>query len=61
MLSGTLRWGNVVAPVKGRLKGTEIAFRAGDTEYRGQVKGEAMEGSSKSAGTEAAWQATRAN
>jgi len=59
MLAGTLTSGNVVAPLKGRLKGAEITFTAGDTEYTGEVKGNVIEGSSKAAGKEAAWRATR--
>jgi len=61
VFKGTLSSGNVVAPVvKGRLKGEEIAFTAGGTEYEGRVSGNVMEGTSKSAGKETAWRATRA-
>jgi SAM-dependent methyltransferase len=60
LLSGRLRSGNVVAPVKGRMRGAEIAFTAGDTEYAGTVTDEAMEGVSKTRGTQATWRASRA-
>jgi SAM-dependent methyltransferase len=60
MLKGTLTTGNVVAPVKGRLTGAEIAFSAAGTEYKGRVTGDAIEGASTAAGKEAPWRATRA-
>lgn len=40
MLSGTLRTEGRTLPLEGgRVRGTEIAFRAGGTEYRGSVDG----------------------
>jgi SAM-dependent methyltransferase len=59
VVSGTLKSGNVIAPVKGKLRGDEITFTAGGTEYTGRVSGSTMEGTSKSGGTEAKWQAAR--
>ena len=59
MLKGTLTTGNVVAPVKGRLRGAEIAFSAGGTDYKGRVNSKVMEGRSTAAGKETAWRATR--
>jgi hypothetical protein len=58
MLKGTLTTGNVVAPVKGRLKGAEIVFTAAGAEYKGRVKGNVMEGTSTAAGKES-WRATK--
>ena len=60
MLKGTLTVGNVVAPVKGKLAGAEIAFSAGSTEYKGLVNGDAMEGTATTGGKEAPWRASRA-
>jgi hypothetical protein len=60
MLEGTLTAGNVIAPVKGKLTGAEIAFSAGGTHYKGRVSGDVMEGTSATAGKEAPWRATRA-
>ncbi len=60
MLKGTLTTGNVVAPVKGRLTGAEIAFSAAGTEYKGRVNGDVFEGESTTAGKAAPWRATRA-
>jgi SAM-dependent methyltransferase len=55
--SGTLKNGNVITPVTGgKLKGTEISFTAGGTEYTGTVNGSTIEGMTK-AGDK--WQAKR--
>jgi Methyltransferase domain len=58
ILSGRLRSGNVVAPVKGRLKGNAIAFTAADTEYAGELKGEVIEGTARGP-AQTAWRAVR--
>jgi SAM-dependent methyltransferase len=58
--TGRLATGNVVAPIaNGKLSGEQITFTAGGAEYAGRVSGSAMEGTAKSGGTEAKWQATR--
>jgi SAM-dependent methyltransferase len=60
MFTGTLTTGNVVAPITdGKLNADQITFTAGGTPYTGWVKGSAMEGTSKSGGTDAKWQATK--
>ncbi|MGH7823936.1 MAG: SAM-dependent methyltransferase [Candidatus Binatia bacterium] len=56
MISGTLKSGNVVAPVKGKLNGDEIIFTAGEAQYTGRVSGNSIEGTLKSGGS---WRATR--
>jgi hypothetical protein len=57
---GTVKTGNVIAPImQGRLKGDQISFTAGDTQYSGTVKGGTMDGTAKSAKGEAKWTATR--
>src|SRR5688500_14445685 len=56
MISGTLKSGNVVAPVNGKLNGEQITFTAGEGQYTGRVNGNSMEGSLKSGGK---WSATR--
>jgi precorrin-6B methylase 2 len=43
MLSGTLRTGGQSFPVKGRVRGEDIVFVAGDQEYRGRLKGGKLE------------------
>jgi hypothetical protein len=53
MVSGTLG-GTAIAD--GRLRGEEITFKVGNTQYTGRVKGDAMEGTT-SAGTP--WSARR--
>jgi SAM-dependent methyltransferase len=60
MISGRVASGNVLAPVtKGRMTGDRIAFEAGGAQYDGRVSGDVMEGTSKTAGGEARWRATR--
>jgi len=59
-VSGTLKSGNVAAPVsRGSLRGDQITFLAGGSEYHGRVNGNAIEGTVKSAGKSEAWKATR--
>lgn len=58
-VTGTLKSGNVVAPLTGKLRGTEISFTAGGTQYRGKVNGDAIAGTSKSGERDAPWRATR--
>jgi methyltransferase family protein len=53
--SGTLKSGNTVAPVQGKLNGEQISFSAGNSSYTGRVNGDTMEGS-MGAGQ---WSATR--
>jgi hypothetical protein len=45
MISGTLKNGNVVAPINGKLNGEQISFTAGNASYTGRVNGDSMEGS----------------
>jgi hypothetical protein len=60
MISGTIRSGNVSTPItNGRLRGEEISFTAGGTQYTGRVNGNIMEGSVKG-GSDSKWRATRA-
>jgi SAM-dependent methyltransferase len=56
MISGTLKSGNVVAPVSGKLDGDQITFSAGEAHYTGRVNGNSMEGTLKSGGN---WSAQR--
>jgi SAM-dependent methyltransferase len=44
MLSGSLIANGVATPVKGRLRGSQITFTAGNTTYTGRVKADAMQG-----------------
>jgi hypothetical protein len=55
--TGTLKNGNVITPVtNGKLKGDEITFTAGGTEYTGKVNGTTIDGMTKAGGK---WQAKR--
>jgi hypothetical protein len=60
MLAGTLTNGNVVAPVTGKLNGSQVTFTAAGNQYEGQVKDNAMAGTVKASGSaEQKWEATR--
>ena len=60
LFKGTVKTGNVIAPImQGKLKGDQITFAAGATQYTGVVKDNAMEGTAKTGNTEAKWTATR--
>jgi hypothetical protein len=57
--TGTLKGkGGVTKVTNGKLRGDEITFTAGGTQYTGRVNGSTIEGISKSGGKEAKWQAT---
>ena len=43
MITGTLKNGNVTAPISGKLNGDQISFTAGGTQYTGRVNDNAME------------------
>jgi hypothetical protein len=42
-ISGTLKMGETVTPVTGKLSGEQIAFSANGTQYTGRVNGKAMD------------------
>jgi hypothetical protein len=56
MITGTLKNGNTVSPINGKLNGEQISFTAGGTTYNGRVNGTTMEGTA--GGTK--WSATKA-
>jgi SAM-dependent methyltransferase len=56
MISGTLKRGNRVSPISGKLNGDQISFTAGGTQYTGRVNGHTIEGSAGGV----KWRATRA-
>lgn len=59
-IAGTLTTGDAeMAIANGRVRGTEISFSVGDTDYRGRAVGDAMEGTLARNGTHGAWHATR--
>ena len=58
MISGTLKSGNTMQAIDGRLEGNRITFAAGENEYIGYVSGNVMEGSISSGGS---WKAIRAS
>jgi hypothetical protein len=59
MVNGTFKTGNTILVVRnGKLRGDQISFAAGNTEYNGRVSGNSMEGTTRGAAT-GAWNATR--
>ena len=54
-VSGTLG----TTAISGRLSGEQITFKAGDTEYKGKVTGDRMEGTATNAGKTQNWSATK--
>ena len=58
MISGTLKNGNVMTPISGKLNGDQISFTAGVAQYTGRVNGNAIEGTVKG-GSDGKWSATR--
>lgn len=59
MLGGTLTSNGTSMPVSGRLRGDQITFTAGGTEYTGRVDGNTMQGAAQASTGSAAWSATR--
>jgi precorrin-6B methylase 2 len=59
-ISGTLKAGGKSSQIaNGRLRGDQISFSAGGSQYTGRVNGGAMEGSVKAGRTSGKWSATR--
>ena len=62
MITGALKTGSRNTEIKnGRLNGDQISFTAGDAQYTGRVNGNTMQGTFKSGGKTASWEATRAD
>ncbi|HEX9673417.1 MAG TPA: class I SAM-dependent methyltransferase [Burkholderiales bacterium] len=59
MITGTLKAAGKSTPIKGRLSGNQIRFKAGDAEYRGRVSADGIKGTVKSVGGTGDWSATR--
>lgn len=59
-ITGTLKSGAVVLSISGgKLRGDQVSFSAGHSEYRGRVIGDVIKGTVKSANNTGAWTATR--
>ena len=56
MVTGTL---GSTAISGGRLRGEAISFKIGDTEYKGKVTGDRMEGTATASGKTQSWSATK--
>jgi SAM-dependent methyltransferase len=59
MVTGTLTSNGAATDVSGRLRGDQITFKAGDSEYTGRVNGTSMEGSVKNGSNGGQWKAER--
>ena len=60
VVSGSMTSGGGSTPLaNGRLRGDQIRFVAGDTEYTGRVNGDTIQGTSRSGGRQTNWTATR--
>jgi SAM-dependent methyltransferase len=58
IVSGTIKSGNVITPVNGKLNGDQITFTAGEAQYTGRVTGNSMDGTIKGE-SGSKWNATR--
>lgn len=56
--SGTLTNGSGSVPISGRLRGDQIAFAAGGTQYTGKVEGAVIEGFARTAGVDSKFRGT---
>jgi precorrin-6B methylase 2 len=59
MITGTLRTRDRSTPIKGRMSGDFISFKAGDAEYRGRVTADGIKGTVKARSGARDWSATR--
>ena len=60
MVTGTIKSAHVTAQITGgKLKGDQISFRAGGSQYTGRVNGDTIEGAVKSSDNSATWTARR--
>jgi precorrin-6B methylase 2 len=60
MITGTVKAKGVETPLKGRLNGEQITFKAGAASYTGRVNGDSIKGSVKGGSGPTEWSATRA-
>ncbi len=58
MVSGTLRNGERLSPISGKLRGDQITFTAGSAQYSGRVNGDSMTGTMQG-GSGGNWNANR--
>jgi SAM-dependent methyltransferase len=58
-ISGTLNGGNGAMRIAGRLRGDQIIFSSGATQFTGQVDGNVIEGFARTSGTDSKFRATQ--
>jgi hypothetical protein len=61
VVKGTMTTGGKSSEITGRVRGTQITWSAGGQEYSGVVKGNQIEGTTRTGSNSASWTATRAN
>jgi hypothetical protein len=59
MITGTLTANGKATPVKGRVTGDQVSFKAGDAEYQGRVGADGIMGTVKARNRMGEWRATR--
>jgi hypothetical protein len=60
-ISGTLKSAGATVPVTGKLRGEQISFSGGASEYTGRVTGNSIEGVARSGGRDNKFSATKAS
>ena len=59
MITGTLRAGGKETPIKGRLSGDQISFKAGSAQYSGRVSADGIKGTVKAGSGTTEWTARK--
>jgi methyltransferase family protein len=58
-ITGSIRTGGLETPIKGRLSGDQISFKAGAAQYTGSVSGNSIKGTVTNGPSSSQWNATR--
>jgi SAM-dependent methyltransferase len=58
-ITGSIRTGGLETPIKGRLSGDQISFKAGAAQYTGSVSGNTIKGTVQNGASSTGWSATR--
>ncbi len=58
-ITGSMRTGGLETPIKGRLSGDQISFKAGAAQYTGSVSGNSIKGTVQNGASSTQWSATR--
>jgi hypothetical protein len=58
-ITGSIRTGGLETPIKGRLSGDQISFKAGAAQYTGSVSGNTIKGTVQNGASSSEWTAKR--